>query len=127
MYADLVAGIGRGVDITSYPVLSGLARIGPTTLSRLGAEIGLDRSGISRHAARLAEGGLIDRRPDPDDARGTLLTLTEDGEKTVALLRQRLAVALDRRLEGWTADEARGFVTSLERFVREQRVRDRDM
>ncbi|WP_018680151.1 MarR family winged helix-turn-helix transcriptional regulator [Actinokineospora enzanensis] len=119
LYADLVAGIGRGLDITSYPILSGLARTGPSTANALGGRIGLDRSGVSRHATRLEEGGLLARTPDPDDARGTLLTLTEEGERVVALLRTRLARLFDDWLADWPPDEAAAFVTGLERFVGE--------
>ncbi|HEX4831566.1 MAG TPA: MarR family transcriptional regulator [Trebonia sp.] len=119
LYAELVAGIGRGLDITSYPILSGVARIGPVQAGRLGSEIGLDRSGVSRHASRLEQGGLLARVPDPGDARGTLLTLTEDGEQVVAVLRERLAAIFARQLASWPPDEALGFVAGLERFVRE--------
>ncbi len=121
LYESLVAGIGRGLDITSYPVLSGLARVGPMTAARLGLEIGLDRSGVSRHASRLVDGGLLSRHPDPDDARGTLLALTSDGEAVVAELRRRLIAEFERRLSTWPAAQARGFIAGLERFVRESR------
>ncbi|WP_041939368.1 MULTISPECIES: MarR family winged helix-turn-helix transcriptional regulator [Frankia] len=120
LYADLVAGIGRGLDISSYPLLSGLARMGPANAVQLGREIGLDRSGTSRYASRLEAGGLLRRSPDPD-ARGTLLSLTEDGEEVVGLLRRRLAELLGRRLVGWSAPEAEAFVAGLERFVWELR------
>lgn len=123
LYADLVAGIGQGLDVSSYPLLSGLARLGPTTISGLAAEIGLDRSGVSRHATRLEEGGLLARRPDPADARGTVLVLTPDGEKAVSLLRRRLSAILARRLEDWPSGEAESFVGGLERFVAENRTR----
>ncbi|CAO5146400.1 Transcriptional regulator, MarR family [Frankia sp. AiPs1] len=121
LYADLVDGIGRGLDISSYPLLSGIARIGPSTAVRLGREIGLDRSGTSRYASRLETGGLLRRVPDPADVRGTLLCLTDDGEKIVALLRGRLADLLGLRLAGWPEDDARSFVAGLERFVTELR------
>jgi DNA-binding MarR family transcriptional regulator len=121
LYAELVAGIDRGLDIASYPVLSGLARRGPATAGRLAFEIGMDRSGVSRHATRLETGGLLFRRPDPDDARGTLLTLTDDGREVVALLRRRLRAILAGRLGSWPRSEAEVFVAGLERFVREQR------
>lgn len=117
LYQGLVAGIGRGLDVTSYPVLSAIARIGPVTAAKLGGEIGLDRSGVSRHATRLVDGGLLLRRPDPDDARGTLLALTPDGEQVVAELRRRLVADLDRRLADWPAGAAPAFVAGLERFV----------
>ncbi|MFI1383842.1 MarR family winged helix-turn-helix transcriptional regulator [Embleya sp. NPDC020886] len=122
LYAELVAGIGRGLDIRSYPVLSGLARCGNLTAVQLGTEIGLDRSGTSRHATRLEEGGLLVRRPDPYDGRATLLCLTEDGERVIALLRDRLAAILTERLGTWPAAEAESFVAGMERFVREQRT-----
>lgn len=122
LYEGLVAGIGHGLDVTSYPVLSGLARIGPVTAAKLGVEIGLDRSGVSRHATRLVEGGLLLRRPDPDDARGTLLALTPAGEQVVAELRRRLVADLDRRLAEWPAGAAPAFVAGLERFVESCRV-----
>ncbi len=123
LYEELVAGVGRGVDITSYPILSGLARLGPVTAGTLGAEVGLDRSGVSRHATRLEEGGLIVRRPDPDDARNTLLILTDDGERIIAVLRERLAGMFDQQLRSWPREQAEQFVAGLERFVRENHDR----
>ncbi|CAO5258892.1 putative MarR-family transcriptional regulator [Frankia sp. AgKG'84/4] len=121
LYAELVGGVGRGLDVTSYPLLSGLARIGPATAVRLGREIGLDRSGTSRYASRLEAGGLLRRAPDPQDARGVLLSLTAEGEKVVAVLRGRLAELLAARLGGWPPAQAADFVAGLERFVRELR------
>ncbi|SDP11758.1 transcriptional regulator, MarR family [Actinopolyspora xinjiangensis] len=123
LYEDLVAGVGRGVDITSYPILSGLARLGPVTAGTLGAEVGLDRSGVSRHATRLEDGGLITRRPDPADARNTLLILTDEGESTVAVLRDRLAGIFEQQLRSWPSHQAEQFVAGLERFVRENHDR----
>jgi DNA-binding MarR family transcriptional regulator len=63
----------------------------------------------------------VRRDPDPRDARGTLLSLTEDGEKVVGLLRQRLATLLGQRLAGWPPEQAGAFVAGLDRFVRELR------
>ncbi|TQN28494.1 MarR family transcriptional regulator [Haloactinospora alba] len=123
LYEELVAGIGRGVDITSYPILSGLARLGPVTAGTLGAEVGLDRSGVSRHASRLETGGLVYRRQDPDDARNSLLVLTQEGERVVGLLRERLAGMFGEQLASWPREQAEQFVSGLERFVRESHHR----
>ncbi|EIV92058.1 hypothetical protein FraQA3DRAFT_1555 [Frankia sp. QA3] len=83
---------------------------------------GVHISGVcmSPWACELEAGGLLRRSPDPD-ARGTLLSLTEDGEEVVGLLRRRLAELLGRRLVGWSAPEAEAFVAGLERFVWELR------
>lgn len=121
LYADLVAGVDRGLDISSYPLLSGLARTGPTTARRLGQELGLDRSGVSRYATRLEQGGLLYRTTDPTDARGTLLVLTDEGQRVVSLLRHRLAAMLDHQLAAWPSAEAENFVNGLQRFVHDLR------
>lgn len=38
-------------------------------------------SAISRNLGKLEDDGLIERRPDPDDRRNTLVTLTEQGRE----------------------------------------------
>ncbi|HEY4459009.1 MAG TPA: MarR family transcriptional regulator [Pseudonocardiaceae bacterium] len=119
IYGELLEPFAGAVDEATYPVLSGLGRVGPTTSARLGTEIGLDRSVVSRHSDRLEALGLLSRSPDPDDARATLLTLTEEGERIVARLRERLAAIFQRRLDSWPAEQADAFVAGLERFVRE--------
>lgn len=119
IYAELLEPFAGMVDEATYPVLSGLGRIGPTTSARLGVEIGLDRSVVSRHSDRLEALGLLRRSPDLDDARATLLTLTEQGERIVGRLRERLAAIFQRRLDSWPPEQADAFVAGLERFVRE--------
>src|SRR5262249_43009504 len=41
------------------------------------------RGGVTKRLARLAEAGLIERRPDPSDRRGTLVRLTAAGRKAI--------------------------------------------
>ena len=119
LYGDLTTGLGAEVDEATYPVLSGLGRFGPLSAAALGAELGLDRSVVSRHATRLEAGGLLGREPDPHDARASLLVLTDRGEQIVTELRRRLASHLDHYLAGWPADQAAAFARALERFARE--------
>ncbi|HEY4022333.1 MAG TPA: MarR family transcriptional regulator [Pseudonocardiaceae bacterium] len=124
IYGELLEPFAGTVDEATYPVLSGLGRVGPTTSAKLGTEIGLDRSVVSRHSDRLEALGLLRRSPDPDDARATLLTLTDEGELTVARLRERLGAIFQRRLDRWPPEEAAAFVAGLERFVHESLTGD---
>ncbi|ASU85586.1 MarR family transcriptional regulator [Nocardiopsis gilva YIM 90087] len=117
LYGDLTDGIGHGVDPTTYPVISGIARLGPITAARLAAEVGIDRSVASRYASRLEEHGLIRRGRDKHDRRAVLLTLTPRGQEIVGLMRGRLVALLDERLAAWPPDQAEAFVAGLERFV----------
>lgn len=108
------------VDVHTYPVLSGLSRIGPATAARLSGEIGIDRSGASRHADRLVQAGLLRREPDPSDARGTLLVLTPAGEEAVAGMRAALAHHLDAKIETWPPGLAEAVVDGLRRLAADQ-------
>ena len=75
--------------------------------------------GLTATLRRLESDGHIERRPDPDDGRGRLVALTEQGsafhDELLAELveRHRVAVA-DIGLDG-ALDAVRGLVTGLER------------
>lgn len=81
LYGELTAGLGPGVDVLTYPVLSGLDRVGSCSAAELAEVIGLDRSGVSRRADRLVDAGLVSRVPDARDRRAVLLVLTESGPR----------------------------------------------
>jgi DNA-binding MarR family transcriptional regulator len=117
LYARLTSDLGDGVDATTYPVLSGLDRVGACSAAELGIEIGLDRSGVSRRATRLEAAGLLSRSPDPSDGRAVQLDLTPNGHTVVSTLRTRLESEIDALFEDWAPDEKRFFATGFVRFV----------
>jgi DNA-binding MarR family transcriptional regulator len=119
LYSRLTAGLDGALDEATYPVISGLARTGPVSAAQLAADIGIDRSVVSRHATRLAQAGLIERRPDPSDQRATLLSLTSRGLEAVRQMRQRLAAIFDDYLATWPPGEAAQFAASLRRITHE--------
>ena len=86
-------------------------------LSELAAAAGVDTSTASRQVARLVVDGLVERRPDPDDARASMHVLTQAGRD----IRARLDVArrewFDIALGGFDDDERARFADHLERFV----------
>jgi DNA-binding MarR family transcriptional regulator len=69
-----------------FDLLAALRRAGspyeltPTAL--MGATM-LTSGGVTKRLDRLAEAGLIERRPDPADRRGTLVGLTPAGRKAI--------------------------------------------
>jgi DNA-binding MarR family transcriptional regulator len=117
LYRELTAGLGDAVDELTYPVLSGLARMGPRTAAALADDVGLDRSGVSRYASRLEAAGLVHRDPDPADGRAVLLTLTEAGSRTVAVLRTRLAEHITSSISDWPYGEVTAFARMLRKFA----------
>lgn len=79
--AELYAGEVWGDLIPSdYGVLYALstARSG-LRMNELGKDVLLSQPGLSRLVARLEARGLIERHPDPDDARASILCLSRAG------------------------------------------------
>jgi MarR family transcriptional regulator, transcriptional regulator for hemolysin len=73
---------------------------------------------MTRHLDRLEAGGLIERRPDPQDRRNTLVYSTPEGKRTLQRLTSVMETAQGDFLEGLTPDE----MDTLTRLM--QRVRD---
>ena len=75
----------RGLETWEFDVLSALRRQGPPYQMTPGALIRatLVTSGtMTNRIDRLAEAGLVRRKPDPRDRRGVLVTLTDQGRAT---------------------------------------------
>jgi DNA-binding MarR family transcriptional regulator len=116
LYQKIVEDVD-GIDATTYPVLSGLARLGPATATQLAAAIGLDRTVTTRYASKLEAAGLLHRVPDPADARAAQLELSAAGRVAAAATRRNLSSAVDDILATWPTAEAAAFSRSLERFT----------
>ncbi|MEU5549795.1 MarR family transcriptional regulator [Micromonospora sp. NPDC047793] len=70
-----------GLSPADYEVLSTLSEKTDRrwALKDLAAKMEWSRSRLSHHATRMQARGLVAREPDPQDARGCLLRLTDDG------------------------------------------------
>lgn len=81
----------EGTSLSEYELLSMLSEspMGQLRMSTLAALIVQSRSRVTHTAARLERRGWVVRTPAPDDGRGVLLRLTEEGHGRI----ERLAVA----------------------------------
>jgi DNA-binding MarR family transcriptional regulator len=76
----------HGLEAGWYDVLATLRRAGPPHRLRpteFTSALMLTSSGTTKRLDRLEQAGLITRGPDPDDRRGTLITLTAAGRRIV--------------------------------------------
>src|SRR5436305_2083651 len=74
----------HGLGAANFGVLVTLARVGEqggVSQRRLMHELGLTSGTISVRMDRLVEAGLVERRPDPESGRTTLITLTQRGRE----------------------------------------------
>jgi DNA-binding MarR family transcriptional regulator len=103
-----------------FDLLAALRRAGapyelnPTQLMRASL---LTSGGITKRLDRLAEAGLVERRPDPGDRRGSLVRLTRRGR---ALIDRAIGIHIaneERLLESLTPAEQRALDRLLRTFL----------
>lgn len=99
------AQIHPGIDLAGYTLLLEVRDAtreddeGAVRAADLAARLGLHKSTLSRGLAQLESIGLVERGPDPSDARARLVGLSADGARRLqqvsAERRARLSVVLD--------------------------------
>jgi DNA-binding MarR family transcriptional regulator len=83
LQTDLVSK--TGLDLNDFDVISQLAQAGDALrMTELAARAFSSRSGLTRRVDRLVEQGLVRRTTADGDARGVVVTLTDDGAARVA-------------------------------------------
>ena len=91
---------GTGLSPSQTAALATLRRHGAMPPSELADREGVKRPTAARLIGRLDEGGLVERRPNPDDGRSSLVALTPEGERVLAQARARRTAFLHERLDG---------------------------
>ena len=92
------AAAEEGLSPAQSGVLATLVRQGPMRAGDLAAAETVNPTMLSRILAHLEDGGLIERTPDPDDARSTVARATTAGKRLIGRLRARRAAVLRERL-----------------------------
>nr|WP_221634299.1 MarR family transcriptional regulator [Nocardioides luti] len=103
---------------SSYLMLAFLAEKGPLRSSAMAETFDIDKGAISRQVQHLTELGLVDRTPDPDDGRASLVSASDEAVRRLNAVAADRRTWLDERLGDWTDDELTGFVDVLGRYNR---------
>ena len=90
----------------SMRVLSLLDELGPSTVSALAVADRCSQPTMTGLVGGLAEKGLVERRPHPDDARASLVTPTAAGNERLAAFRDINATLVAERFAGTDHDPA---------------------
>lgn len=102
--------LGSAMSLADVRVLYELAHRDAPVASEIGKALGMDAGYLSRILRRFDQAGWLARRPHPDDARQSLLALTEAGHAAFAPLQQK------------SRDEAGGLLAPLSAIERRQVV-----
>jgi DNA-binding MarR family transcriptional regulator len=120
-FASHYAG-AHGLTTAEWRVLAHLANAsGPLSVREIHDRVAMDKSKVSRAAARLELSGLIAKGEDPRDRRLVALSLTGAGQAVMAEL-VPLALDYEARLLGRLAPEERAALGGiLERLLEVER------
>ena len=119
--ARLASEVHPDLDAAGYAVLVTVVDLGArqpdgVRASEVAAAVGLHKSTMSRNIADLERLGLVERVPDPTDARARLLRLTDAGSEAVERSRTGRRRRLAAQMEGWSAADVRQLGTLLQRL-----------
>jgi DNA-binding MarR family transcriptional regulator len=97
--------MGDRLTTTQWAALSKLREIQPSSQNQLGRETAMDVATIKGVVDRLVARGLVRTEADPKDGRRLVLSLTEEGQSTVARNVETAVTVTDETLSPLTSAE----------------------
>ncbi len=104
-----------GLTIPEWRVLAHLAQSGSVSVREIHARVDMDKSKVSRAAARLESAGLIEKRENPDDRRLLDMRLTAKGDAMIARILP-IADAFQQEIIAKLAQDAPLFRAALQKL-----------
>lgn len=110
-------GLDLKLDPACYPLLVLLARRDePVPMATLIADLGVEKSTLTRQIDAVTRLGLARRIPDPSDARARLVELTTDGRARLVAQRDEGVARWRENLAQWDPADLRTLTTLLRRL-----------
>ncbi len=105
-----------GLCFSDFGVLEALLHKGPLPVSVIGQKVLLTTGSITTAVDRLAERGLVERKPDPRDGRVRLVWLTRKGRALIEPAFARHAADLNRLVSVLSGQDRETLVALLIRL-----------
>ena len=105
-----------GLRIPEWRLIAVIAESDGLTQQALGAATRMDKVTVSRAAIALVDRGLVERRPNPDDQRSHLLSLTAAGQTLYESVAPKALELEAKVFAGFSATEIATFKAMLERL-----------
>lgn len=100
-----------------FAALVKLDDLGEVSQNELGRRTAMDAATMQGVIKRLLARGLIDRKPDSEDRRRVVLSLTEEGHRVIAAAMPNGHAITDETLAGLNEAERRSFLSLLKRLA----------
>jgi DNA-binding MarR family transcriptional regulator len=94
-----------GLTRAQFPMLGYLEAAGPLPMSDLAARLYMERTTLTRNLRPLEDAGLVERPPDPQDARVRLVAITPLGRRKLREARRYWRRAQERVLKLYGAEQ----------------------
>jgi len=107
-----------GLNTADMECLRHLFQKGVATPSELSRHTGLTSGATTAMLDRLEKSGLIARKPNPDDRRGTLITPTKSSSEQVASWFASAREAQDKLISSYSESELEIIADVFERFAK---------
>ena len=107
-----------GLNVTDMECLRLLFHKGIATPSELAKHTGLTSGATTAMLDRLEKAGLIKRRPNPDDRRGTLITPAKSAAEKAASWFESARNAQDELISSYSENELEIISDVFERFTK---------
>ena len=107
-----------GLNATDMECLRLLFLRSISTPSELARHTGLTSGATTAMLDQLEQAGLIERRPNPDDRRGTLIVPTKSSAKKAASWFELARKAQDELISGYSENELEIIADVFERFTK---------
>jgi DNA-binding MarR family transcriptional regulator len=114
--AERAAAVDPALGEVGYGVMEYLHRLGVCRQRDLVAGLSVEKAAVSRAVSQLVDLGLVGRVDDPDDGRGHMLALTEEGGARITGVLTARRTAYAAKLADWSAEDLAAFVAMLERY-----------
>lgn len=72
-----------GLTVSQFGILEALLHLGPQNQKRLGEKLLKSGGNITLVIDNLEKNELVERKPDPNDRRAVIITLTPEGKKFI--------------------------------------------
>ena len=115
-----ISRAGAGLELSHLDMLSlvrRLSRVQEVTVGALAEQMRLDHSRVSRVVADLVKRGVLRREASQEDARRTLVALTDEGVAWLDRLNEVKHYVIGQILSDWSHEDLDLFAGLYERFV----------